>query len=115
MMTVPDIASPAFKADPYPTYARLRAEAPVTRVTLADGKPAWLLTRYADVALALKDQRLSKNPFITLTPAEQAQKLPWMPGFLRPLTHSMLDQDPPVHTRLRALVHKAFTPRRVEE
>lgn len=115
MISVPDLASPAFKADPFPTYARLRSEAPVKRVKIADGKPAWLITRYADVALALKDPRFSKNPYRTLTPAEQAKKLPWLPGFLRPLTHSMLDQDPPDHSRLRALVQKAFTPRRVEE
>jgi cytochrome P450 len=115
MIEVRDLESPAFKADPFPTYARLRAEAPVKRVTLGDKKPAWLLTRYADVAAALKDPRLSKDPYRTLSAAERAKAIPWIPRFLRPLTHNMLDKDPPDHTRLRALVHKAFTPRTVEQ
>jgi hypothetical protein len=41
----PDLASPRFKADPYPFYARLRAEAPVWRTTLPDKRTAWLVTR----------------------------------------------------------------------
>ena len=45
----PDISSPRFKADPYPFYARLRAEAPVYRVRLAFWLSAWLVTRYDDV------------------------------------------------------------------
>lgn len=115
MISVPDLSSPRHKANPYPAYARLRAEAPVVRITFADKKPAWLVTRYADVAAALKDARLAKNPFRTLTREEQARNLPWIPKFIRPLMTSMLDQDPPDHTRLRALVLKAFTPRTVEE
>ena len=47
-IVAPDLASPAFKADPYPFYARLRAEAPVCR-TPADRRTAWLVTRYDDV------------------------------------------------------------------
>jgi cytochrome P450 len=115
MISIPNLSSPAHRANPYPVYARLRAEAPVVRITFGDKKPAWLVTRYADVAAALKDSRLAKNPFRTLTPEEQKRMLPWMPRFIRPLMTSMIDQDPPDHTRLRALVHKAFTPRTVEE
>lgn len=115
MIFTPDLASPRHKANPYPLYARLRAEAPVVRITFGDKRPAWLVTRYADVAAALKEPRLAKNPFRALSPDEQARNLPWTPKFLRPLMTSMLDQDPPDHTRLRALVHKAFTPRTVEE
>ncbi|AKT36884.1 cytochrome P450 family protein [Chondromyces crocatus] len=111
---VPDLCSAQHKSNPYPVYARLRAEAPVMRIVFGDKKPAWLLTRYDDVAAALKDPRLAKNAYRTLTPEEQAKAMPWTPGFLRPLTTSMLDQDPPDHTRLRTLVHKAFTPRAVE-
>lgn len=115
MISVPDLCSPQHKANPFPTYARMRAEAPVVQITFGDKKPAWLLTRYADVAAALKDPRLSKNPFRTLSAEEQGKQLPWMPKFVRPLMTSMLDQDPPDHTRLRALVQQAFTPRRIED
>ena len=105
-----NIASPEFKASSYAFYARLRAEAPVLRVLLPDRQPAWLITRYDDVAAALKDERFVKDRRNALTP-EQASKQPWMPAFFRPLTQNMLDLDVPDHTRLRALVHKAFTPR----
>ena len=56
-----NIASPVFKANPYPFYARLRNEAPVFRVMLPDGRPAWLVTRYDDVAAVLKDERFAKD------------------------------------------------------
>jgi cytochrome P450 PksS len=109
-----NIASPEHKADPYPFYARLRAEAPVARVTLPDRQTAWLVTRYDDVAAALKDERLVKDRSRALSP-DQARRQPWVPGLFRPLMRNMLDLDPPDHTRLRALVHRAFTPRLVEQ
>ncbi|WP_437876809.1 cytochrome P450 family protein [Sorangium sp. So ce513] len=115
MKSVPDISSAQHKANPHPLYARLRAEAPVVRIVFGDGKPAWLVTRHADVASALKDPRLGKDPFRVLTARERVAQTPWTPSFLRPLTKNMLDQDPPDHTRLRALVHQVFTPRRVED
>jgi cytochrome P450 PksS len=101
-----DIASPEHKANPFPFYARLRAESPVHRVILPHKVPAWLVTRYDDVAQVLKDGRFAKS--------NSAAKQPWVPGFVRPLTRNMLDLDEPDHTRLRALVSKAFTPSRVE-
>ena len=102
----PDLSSPAFKANPYPFYARLRAEAPVHRMRLGLWLPrAWIVTRYADVLALLKDDRFS-NDFTS--------KLPWVPRTTRPLTRHMLNRDPPDHTRLRTLVNKAFTPRVVE-
>jgi cytochrome P450 len=107
-----DIASPKFKADPYPVYKCWRVESPVRCVKLADKRTAWLITRYEDVASVLKDERFGKDRFKT---PELTAKQPWMPKSFRPLAHNMLDQDPPDHTRLRALVHKAFTPRLVEE
>src|SRR5262245_29124462 len=109
-----DIASPAHKANPYPFYARLRAEEPVCRVTLPDRQTAWLITRYGDVTAALKDERLVKDKLRALTP-DQVSRQPWVPSIFRPLMKNMLDLDPPDHTRLRALVHRAFTPRLVEQ
>lgn len=61
MMTVKevDLGRPAFKRDPYPFYARLRAESPVCRLELANGRSAWLATRYDDVVTLLKDDASS--------------------------------------------------------
>jgi cytochrome P450 len=109
----PDLSSPRFKADPHPFYARLRAEAPVCRVILSDRQAAWLVTRYDDVLAVLMDGRFAKDRLNATTPDQRA-KAPWVPGIFKPLTRNMLDLDPPDHTRLRALVHKAFTPRLVE-
>ena len=55
-----NIASPGHKADPYPFYARLRAESPVHRVTLADRRPAWLIARYDDV-VAVPEGRAARQ------------------------------------------------------
>jgi cytochrome P450 PksS len=74
-------------------------------------RDGWLVSRYADVLSVLKDPRLAKDP----RSASGTAKEPWVPGFLKPLQRNMLDLDPPDHTRLRGLVHKAFTPRLVEQ
>ena len=100
-----DLARPQFKATPYPFYARLRREEPVCRIS-AVFLDAWLVTRYDDAVTVLRDPRISKNI---------ASKMRYIPRFARPLTDHMLGRDPPDHTRLRALVSKAFTPRRIEE
>ncbi len=109
-----EIAGRAFKSNPYPIFARLRAEAPVCRVYTPDKQPTWLVTRYDDVVALLKDERFIKDRRAALTP-EQAARQPWIPSAFRPLELNMLDVDPPDHTRLRGLVHKAFTPRLIED
>jgi cytochrome P450 len=114
-----NMGSRQFKANPYPFYARLRAEAPVFRVTLPTRETAWLLTRYGDVALVLKDERFIKNRSNALTPEQEANQV-WVrklfqSRWLKALQLSMLHLDPPDHTRLRALVSKAFTPRLIEQ
>jgi cytochrome P450 PksS len=110
-----NIVSAQFKADPFSLLAALRASEPVYRTTLPDKvkTPVWLVTRYEDVNALLKDERFPKNRRSALTP-EQLRNLPWVPPMFRPLERNMLDLDTPDHTRLRALVHKAFTPRLVE-
>src|SRR5918998_1457337 len=113
-IVAPALASPALKATPYPFYARLRAEAPVCRVTLGDRRITWLVTRYEDVARVLKDDTFAKDKLNAMDP-EQLTKTPWIPGFLKPLERNMLDLDDPDHARLRALVSKAFTPRLIEQ
>ncbi len=94
---------PEFLADPYPTYHRLRAEDPVHRNPLG----FWVLTRYEDVVAVLRDPRFLKEPMV----AAVAARFGIAPGTIG---LSMLDRDPPDHTRLRSLVSKAFTPRVVE-
>ena len=109
-----NIVSAEFKADPFPLFARLRASDPVYRTTLPDKTVVWLLTRYEDVSALLRDERFTKNRRSALT-EEQRRKLSWTPPMFRPLERNMLDLDPPDHTRLRSLVHKAFTPGLVEQ
>src|SRR5262249_19795184 len=102
-----------FKEDPFPVFARLRDEAPVCRVPMPDTLNTWLVTRYDDVVALLKDERFIKDRRAALTPQQTARQ-PWIPKAVRPLERNMLDLDPPDHTRLRALVQKAFTPRLIE-
>src|SRR5947209_8689751 len=111
-----DITDATFKANPFPFYAQLRAEAPVFPVTMRMPirQRAWLITRYSDVQDVLKDARFAKNPRNAMLP-EQLKKRPWIPSMFKPLEQNMLDLDSPDHTRLRALVHKAFTPRLIEQ
>ncbi|MGW7366151.1 cytochrome P450 family protein [Streptomyces sp. NPDC054841] len=111
----PELFTWEFATDPYPAYAWLREHAPVHRTALPSGVEAWLVTRYADARQALADQRLSKNPAHHDEPAHAKGKT-GIPGERKAelMTH-LLNIDPPDHTRLRRLVSKAFTPRRVAE
>ena len=95
----------AFWRDPYPAYAQLRDDAPVRRVERTDGV-LWLISRYADVKAALVDPRLSKDWRYTLPPEQRADQPANLP--------MMLLMDPPGHTRLRKLVSRVFTVRRME-
>ncbi|MEU5029867.1 cytochrome P450 family protein [Streptomyces milbemycinicus] len=109
----PALFSWEFATDPYPAYAWLREHEPVHRTTLPSGVEAWLVTRYADARATLADPRLSKNP-IHHSEAAHAKGKVGIPGERSAdlMTH-LLNIDPPDHTRLRRLVSKAFTPRRV--
>lgn len=103
-LKIANLATPQFKANPYPFYARLRAKTPVCPTTLL-GQPTWLITRYDDVVKLLKDDRFLKDWFPTTK---------WLYRLSGAVTRNMLNKDAPDHTRLRALVHKAFTPSFVE-
>ena len=96
----------SFWNDPYPAYEAARAEEPVRKVDLPDG-PVWMMFRHADVRAALADARLSKDWRYTL-PAEQRAAMPATP------LPMMILMDPPEHTRLRKLVSRTFTLRRME-
>jgi len=115
ILNVPiDVTNAKFKADPFPFYARLRAEAPVYPINLPRRGRAWLITRYDDVQSVLKDDRFVKDHKNAMTPA-QLKKAPKMPPMFKSLSRNLLAIDPPDHDRLRALVHKAFTPRMIDQ
>jgi cytochrome P450 len=111
----PELFTWEFATNPYPAYAWLREHAPVHKTRLPSGVEAWLVTRYVDAKQALADPRLSKNPAHHDEPAHAKGKT-GIPGERKAelMTH-LLNIDPPDHTRLRRLVSKAFTPRRVAE
>ncbi|WP_375759254.1 cytochrome P450 [Corallococcus exercitus] len=93
-----NLLSPEVKANPYPTYARMRREAPVCQV---EPGGMWAVSRHEDVLRVLKDpQRFSSQGFRVAT------NPPWLGG--NPFSESMLTMDPPQHGRLRVLVQKAF-------
>ncbi|WP_405784504.1 cytochrome P450 [Streptomyces sp. NBC_01378] len=105
-------ADPAFMADPFPLYRQLREDGPVRRAVLAGGLEAWLVTRYEDCLAALSDSRLSSD----VRDASDPRLLERLPATEREsMLRTMLRSDPPDHTRLRRLVSKAFTARRVAE
>jgi cytochrome P450 len=118
-----DYFSPDFRANPYAAYARLREQAPVCwGMGFEPGMPGvWHIARYADIQRVLKDPRFTHQHARETTsgvaagaarasaPAsDEAQLFRELSGL------SLLFIDPPAHTRLRALVSKAFTPRMVE-
>ncbi|WP_242584251.1 cytochrome P450 [Streptomyces sp. MST-110588] len=109
----PELFTWEFATDPYPAYAWLREHAPVHKARLPSGVEAWLVTRYGDARQALADARLSKNPVHHSEAAHGKGKV-GIPGerSANLMTH-LLNIDPPDHTRLRRLVSKAFTPRRI--
>jgi cytochrome P450 len=89
--------------DPYPTYARMREEAPVYHNRELD---FWALSRHADVLAALKDtERFTNTHGVSV---ERSASHP-----AAHLAMSFLGMDPPRHTQMRALVSRGFTPRRV--
>lgn len=108
-----DVFSPEFKANPYPTYAYLRENAPVYRAEPPGGPGIWLITRYADAVAVLKDDRFVKDIRNAMSP-EALRQMPQKPDVLQQLSQSMIDMDQPDHTRLKSLVHKGFTPRLIE-
>src|SRR2546427_10647639 len=90
---------PAFLADPYPTYRRLRTEDPVHHSPL----DFWVLTRYEDVVAVLRDPRFIKEPLAAFVAARFGVAVP--PG----VGLSMLDRDPPAHPPLRDPARQPFT------
>lgn len=101
-----DPRAPEFRANPYPYYALLQQQAPIFRW---EAWGIWFLSSYDDCAALLRDNRLGHSPQGYADAPDNQQPLFDMMG------RWMLLMDPPDHTRLRSLVHKAFTPRMVAQ
>jgi|SRR5690606_10536767 len=106
--------SPEFIAHPYEVYRELREKEPVSYFEPTN---QWLISRYADVNALLRDHRRLGRSYLHVATHEEFGRQPepeFQEPFWRVVRAGMLDVEPPVHTRLRRLVSKAFTPRMVE-
>ncbi|MBH0779624.1 cytochrome P450 [Nocardia bovistercoris] len=97
-----------FRLEIDPHFAELRKDEPVARVQLPYGGEGWLVTRYDDVKSVLSDRRFSRADTVAREDIPRSTPEPSRPD-------GLLTMDPPEHTRLRKLVAKAFTGRRVEQ
>ena len=102
--------------NPYPVYRLIRTVRPILEVPVPDfdGPGVWMLSRYDDVHALLRDPRFSVDRVRAPLVRDNLDRLP---DFLRQSAEgmrSMLVMDPPDHTRVRKLVNKAFTPKRIE-
>ena len=102
-----------FIADPYPVYAEMRAGTPIWYHEPTDH---WLVSRFTDVNALLRDRRFGRTYHHVATHAEMGrpEEPDWHGPFWHLIRSGILDMEPPDHTRVRALVSKAFTPRMVE-
>ncbi len=104
-----DLADPAFLADPYPVLAELQAAAPIFRY---EPTGQWVVTRHALVHAALRDHRMGRVYTHRYTHEQLGRPAPdprWS-RFFASEERSLLNLEPPDHTRLRSLVLRAFTP-----
>ncbi len=101
--------APEFIRDPYPHYERLRTSDPMHLTPLG----MYVASRHAEASLVMRDKRFGKD-FVERSKRRYGPQIMDEPVF-RSMSHWMLQQDPPDHTRLRGLVVKAFTARRVED
>ena len=102
-----------YLSDPYRFYREMREKAPIY---FSERMNAWLLTQYRDVAAGLGDKRLICGARVASYAAGLSEPMrEAMRPLFRHLEKWIDNMDPPDHTRLRALVNKAFTPRMVEE
>jgi cytochrome P450 len=93
-----NLLAPEVRANPYPVYAQLRRDAPVSQV---DPMGLWAVSRHEDVLYVMKNHQL-----FTAEGFRQAYRPAWISNY--PLADSALVMDPPRHTRLRALINRAF-------
>jgi hypothetical protein len=109
-----DPRDPGFVADPYPVYAELRDRG---RIHYHEGTNQWIVPHHTDVGALLRDRRFGRTYLHLATHAEMGrpEDAPGTGPFWKLIRDGILDMEPPDHTRVRRLVAKAFTPRRVAE
>ena len=112
-----DLYGPEFRADPACVFAQMREHDPVVRQPGVDGEtPIWFVTRYDDVAaVLLDDERFVRDPRSALSPEALEERNAAFALALEAIENHMLNRDGDDHRRLRRLVTKAFTPKRVEQ
>ena len=118
--TTVDIADPQFVTDPLHSWDRVREEAPLRRATGLFNDEVWLVTREEDVRAVLADPRVVTDPTKIAGAVEDVRAAAMLSigvpeHLLHYLTTSIVDLDGADHTRLRKLVSRAFTVRRVGE
>lgn len=115
-MTYLDLGAPALLADPYLEFGRMREQAPVLRGRYLDHSPIWYVTRFEEVRAVLSDGRFVNHPPGPGSPRDRyVQSLGIPENLVGYLSESILDADGEKHVRLRKLVSRAFTVRRVTE
>jgi len=106
-----DLFAPEAVANSYPLFKRMRSEDPVH---YSEALGYWILTRYRDVEAALRDERLSSNRKALHINQLGSLDVKEIQNFLALTSNSMVDTDPPEHTRLRKLAKPGFTTRAIE-
>lgn len=112
-----NLIAPEIRRNPHPTLAEMRTHAPVYKLRFMEmNSYPWILTRYDDCINLLKDERFAKD-FLRRPGNEGMDRETMMKvrGGASSINRHMLTVDPPDHTRLRGLVHKAFTPKMIRE
>lgn len=109
-----DIVSPRFHADPFPTFDRMRAAAPVIRMKLPIIGRTWLTVTHEACASLLKDHATFARDPANAGSMMQARILRLLPRAARLLALNMLGHDDPEHRRLRGLVDQAFQRRKIQ-
>lgn len=111
-----NLVAPEVRRNPHPTLAEMRVEAPVYKLQSMEMHTfPWVLTRYEDCMSLLKDDRFGKDYLRRPGHEHLNRQALAATNSASAINRHMLTVDPPDHTRLRGLVHKAFTPKMVRE
>jgi cytochrome P450 len=114
MITEPLRPGPEFSQDPHPFLGSLRDAGPVHRVLLPDGTESWWVTKYEEVTACLEDHERFSSQVTKAVASDAIQNSQALIRKDPTLRYTMINRDPPDHTRMRRLVVRAFSARRIE-